>query len=170
MAEASRLWQRTDKTFSFEKLATEKILHFVDLERLESLANEDKWMEFNDINLGSWSAQNLRTMAIEARVKDVYDCYYDLCSGYTHGHWSAIRDSAFVTCFNPLHRFHRIPSPINFGMRSILSDGVVLINRMLNDLSNIYPGMTDRILLRSAKSKKRAKKPRGSDEARTVDS
>jgi Family of unknown function (DUF5677) len=141
-----------------KNLASEEIPHFVDLERIESLANEDKWMEFSDINLGAWSAQNLRTMATEANVKDVYDCYYDLCSGYTHGHWSAIRDAAFVTCFNPLHRFHRIPSPIDFGMRSILHDGVALLNRMLDELSKIYPGMAYRILLGSVESKMKAKK------------
>jgi hypothetical protein len=128
-----------------KNLATSEIPHFIDLARLESLANEDKWMEFNDINLGAWAAQNLRTVATEANVKEVYDGYYDLCSGYTHGHWSAIRDAAFTTCFNPLHRFHRIPSPIDFGMKSILPDGITLINRMLDELSKIYPGLNDRI-------------------------
>jgi len=147
-----------------KNLAANKIPHFVDLARLEVLANEDKWLEFNDIHLGSWAAQNLRTVATEANVKDVYDGYYDLCSGYTHGHWSAIRDAAFVTCFNPLHRFHRIPSPINFGMRSILPDGIVLINRMLDELTKIYPGLNDRISSapsEAVRPKKRTKSSNG---------
>ena len=143
-----------------KNLAAENVPHFVDLERLESLANEDKWLEFNDINLASWAEQNLRAIAIEAGAKDIYDGYYDLCSGYTHGHWSAIRDAAFVTCFNPLHRFHKIPSPINFDMRSILDDGISLINRMLDELGTIYPGMDHRIVretTESAKAKKSQK-------------
>jgi hypothetical protein len=143
-----------------KNLAADRVPNFVDLDRLESLANEDKWLEFNDINLGAWAAQNLRSIATEANLKDVYDGYYDLCSGYTHGHWSAIRDSAFVTCFNPLHRFHKIPAPINFGMKSVLTDGAALINRMLDALSTIYPGMTDRITFGSRKLKRKVKATR----------
>ncbi len=143
-----------------KNLAAKNVPKFVDLDHLESLANEDRWMEFSDINLGAWSAQNLRTMAIDANLKDIYDTYYDLCSGYTHGHWSAIRDSSFSICFNPLHRFHKIPSRINFGMRSILNDGVTLINRMLDELDKIYPGMTHRIPTESNKKKSKTPMPK----------
>jgi hypothetical protein len=128
-----------------KNLNSENVPRFIDLELLEALANEDKWLEFQDINLGAWAETNLRATATEARVKDIYDSYYDVCSGYTHGHWSAIRDAAFTTCFNPLHRFHRIPRPVNFGMRSVVDDGIILINRMLDELSKIYPGFEYRI-------------------------
>jgi hypothetical protein len=135
-----------------KNLASDQVPSFVDLDRLEALANEDKWVEFTDINLGAWSSQNLRTMAIEANLKDVYDCYYDICSGYTHGHWSAAREAAFVMCTNPLHRFHKIPSPINFGLRSVLPDAISLVNRMMDELNKIYPGLEHRINLDSMPS------------------
>jgi hypothetical protein len=132
-----------------KNLASDKVPSFVDLDALEALANEDKWIEFTDINLGAWSSQNLRTMATEANLKDVYDCYYDICSGNTHGHWSAAREAAFVMCTNPLHRFHKIPAPINFGLRSVLPDGILLVNRMLDELNKIYPGLDHHINLHS---------------------
>jgi hypothetical protein len=135
-----------------KNFASDKVPSFVDLERLEALANEDKWVEFTDINLGAWSSQNLRTMATEANLKDVYDCYYDICSGNTHGHWSAAREAAFVACTNPMHRFHKIPSPINFGLRSVLPDGILLVNRMLDELNKVYPGLEHRINLDSMHS------------------
>lgn len=130
-----------------KNLSADNVPRFVDLKLLEMLANEDKWLEFQDINLGAWAEKNLRALAIEANVKDIYDAYYDLCSGYTHGHWTAIRDASFTICFNPLHRFHRIPAPINLGMRSILEDGITLINKMLDELEKIYPGLEHRITL-----------------------
>jgi hypothetical protein len=61
---------------------------------------------------------------------------------------------------NPLHRFHKIPAPINFGMKSVLTDGAALINRMLDALSTIYPGMTDRITFGSRKLKRKVKATR----------
>ncbi|EFI51794.1 conserved hypothetical protein [Afipia sp. 1NLS2] len=145
-----------------KNLSADNVPRFVDLELLEALANEDQWMEFSDINLGSWSSKNLREMAIDSNMKDVYDSYYDLCSGYTHGHWSAIRNSTFTTCVNPLHRFHRIPAPINFGMRSIVDDGIILVNRMLDELEKIYPKFEYRIgtKLKTTTKRNRPKRPR----------
>ncbi|MFA6265357.1 MAG: DUF5677 domain-containing protein [Pseudolabrys sp.] len=128
-----------------KNLSAESVPRFIDLELLESLANEDKWLEFHDINFGAWAEKNLRVMATEAGIKDVYDAYYDLCSGYTHGQWSAVRDASFITCFNPLHRFHRIPRPVNFGMKSIIHDGLVLLNRMTDEVVKLYPGFTSRL-------------------------
>ena len=139
-----------------KNLASENIPRFLDLEMLEALANEDKWLEFHDINVGAWADKNLRTLAVEASLKGVYDSYYDLCSGYTHGHWSAIRETAFTTCFNPLHRFHRIPAPTNFGMRSVLDDGITLVNRMLDELTKLYPGMDHRITVEAAQANAKA--------------
>jgi Family of unknown function (DUF5677) len=126
-------------------LRAESVPKFIDLDRLERQANEDRWLEFSDIHLGSWSELNLRTMAEEANVKDIYDNYSDICSGYVHGNWAAIRDASFAMCWNPLHRFHRIPAPPNLAMPSIISDGCFLINRMLDELAKLYNGFDDRL-------------------------
>lgn len=118
---------------------------FVDLSILEGLANEDRWMEFQDIPLGHWANLNLRKIAEEAGVKDVYDRYYDWSSNYTHSQWGAVRDAAFTTCLNPLHRFHRIPTFMKGDMPSIISDCCKILNRMLDELNQLYPAFKPRI-------------------------
>lgn len=141
-----------------KNLSADSVPRFIDIELLEALANEDQWLEFSDVNLGSWSNKNLRALATEVGVKDVYDAYYDLCSGYTHGHWSAIRDTSFTMCYNPLHRFHRIPAPVNLSMKSIIEDGIDLTNRMLDELNKIYPGLSHRTETGVVKKKGTAKR------------
>jgi hypothetical protein len=111
----------------------DEVPEFFDLEMIERLANEDMWLEFHDVEIGNWANLNLRTMAEQAEVKDVYDKFYDWSSGYSHGHWLCVRDTVFVNCMNPLHRFHRIPGPPVTTMPSVLPDGCKLINRMLDD-------------------------------------
>jgi len=128
-----------------KNIREEDVPEFIDMELLESLANEDRWLEFNDIDLGQWANTNLRKMAEISGVKDVYDRYYDWTSGYAHGHWVCVRDTVFVTCANPLHRFHRIPSPPKSDMPSILRDGCRLVNRMLDELNGLYPTFKPRI-------------------------
>ena len=57
--------------------------------KLEMLANEDTWLEYQDIDFGSWANKNLRTMSEEVCVKDVYDRYSDWPSGFVHGNWGS---------------------------------------------------------------------------------
>ena len=117
---------------------------YLDAEKLEMLANEDAWMEILDIRLGAWTNKNLRKMSEESGVKDVYDRYYDWPSGFVHGHWGSIRDSVFTTCLNPLHRFHRVPQPLQ-PMPSVLIDCCRLCNRILDKLDGLYPRFDTRI-------------------------
>ena len=117
---------------------------YLNMQKLEMLANEDAWMEFQDIDLGAWANKNLRSMSIEVGLKDVYDKYYDWPSGYVHGNWGSIRDATFTTCLNPLHRFHRVPHPLQ-PMPSVLVDCCKLCNRILDQLNGLYPGFNTRI-------------------------
>ena len=55
---------------------------YLDLAKLEMLANEDAWLEYQDIDFGAWANKNLRAMSEEVDVKDVYDRYYDWPSGF----------------------------------------------------------------------------------------
>lgn len=116
----------------------------IDMERLEMLANEDAWLETKDIAVGNWAKLDLRKMATDVGVKDVYDAYYDWTSGFVHGHWGAVRDSSFTVCMNPLHRLHRIPAPGN-PMPSVLSDCCKLCNRSLEEISRLFPSFKPRI-------------------------
>lgn len=118
---------------------------FIDMDMMEHLANEDMWLEFEDIELGNWAGTDLRKMSLEADCKDVYDNYYDWTSGFSHGHWTAVRDSVFVNCLNPLHRFHRIPALPKGKMPSTLIDSCKLCNRILDDLNHLYPTFKARI-------------------------
>ncbi|RCK19258.1 hypothetical protein TH8_20505 [Thalassospira profundimaris] len=128
-----------------KNLKEEELPDFVDLKALELLANEDMWLEFEDIDLGSWSKTNLRAMAEEAGCKDVYDRYYDWTSGFAHSQWGCVRDSVFEHCLNPLHRFHRVPALPKTHMPSVLKDGCKLLNRMLDDINTLYPSFKPRI-------------------------
>jgi len=133
------------KLVFLKNIREESAPDFLDLELMEALANEDRWMELQDIPLGHWASLNLRKIAEEANVKDVYDRYYDWCSNYTHGQWGAVRDAALTTCLNPLHRFHRMPSFMKNNMPSVLPDGCKILNRMLDDLNKLYPTFKPRI-------------------------
>lgn len=80
----------------------EELPTFISLDNLHNLANEDTWMEFMDINLGPWEKLNLREMSNFADCKAIYDKYYSWASGFSHAHWTAVRDTVFATCWNPL--------------------------------------------------------------------
>jgi len=136
-----------------KNIREDEVPSFVDLKLIEQLANEDMWMEFQDIQLGNWANLNLRKMAEDAGVLETYNKFYDWASGYTHGHWTAVRNAVFVNCMNPLHRFHRIPGPPIVGMPSITPDAASLINRMLDTLSKLYPTFKPRLRYHKAAQK-----------------
>lgn len=54
----------------------------------------------------------LRAMAIEAGLDDLYRYIFQSSSGVVHGEWWAIEDYAMERCWNPLHRLHWVPCPI----------------------------------------------------------
>jgi hypothetical protein len=113
---------------------------FLDEHALHEIANEDKWQEYLDIDIGHWANSNLRKLAIDSEAKDVYDKYYDWTSGFVHGHWGAVRDTNFVTCHNPLHHLHRIPRLAHRQLNSVEDDGLSLINDMIDRVDQLYPG------------------------------
>ena len=116
----------------------------VDIAVLENLANEDMWQEFVPINLGHWAKLNIRKMAEEGGVTDIYDAYFVWPSGFVHGHWGAVRDSVFDICANPLHRFHRIPRPFRLDMSDVCFDAVAVMNHILDLVNRAYPSFTKR--------------------------
>jgi len=126
-------------------ITSDSVPDYVRIEELEMHANADMWMEFQDIDLGAWSNKNLRKMAEEVGVKDVYDRYYDWSSGFVHGNWSAIRDTVFEMCGNPLHRFHRVASLPRINMNDSIADAGKLANLILDELNHLYPSFKPRI-------------------------
>jgi len=137
--------QGQTKLAFLKNIREEEIPSFLDLDELEEFANEDRWMELADIELGNWANLNLRKMAEVAGLKDLYDKYYDWASGYVHAQWASARSTVFINCFNPLHRFHRIPGVLAPAMPSTLVDVAKVLNRMLDDLNTLYPAFKPRL-------------------------
>ena len=111
----------------------------IDLDEMDLIANEDKWVEFVPINLGHWDATTLRNMAEEAKLKDLYDKFYNYTSGFMHGNWGAVRESVYQKCINPLHRYHRGPTCDLPLMPSVTKDAFEVTNKILDCLSIAYP-------------------------------
>lgn len=115
----------------------------IDISTIETIAGEDTWEEFLNIELGSWSGLDLRKLSERANVKEAYDKHYSWTSGYSHGTWGPIRESCYETCGNPLHRLHRYPK------RKVLpdtsKDAAILINFILEDMNSAYPGFKSRL-------------------------
>lgn len=113
--------------------------NFLDESTLHSIANEDMWQEFLNIDVGHWASSNLRKLATDCGAKDVYDKYYDWSSSYIHGNWAAVRDTNFVSCHNPLHRLHRIPRVAHRSLNSVEPDAIGLVNEMIAVLEKLFP-------------------------------
>lgn len=117
----------------------------IDLEVMERIANEDAWLEFVSINLGQWDNIDLRKMSEEVGLKYLYDHYYNWTSGYIHATWSAIRESVYERCFNPLHRLHRLPTN-DFPMASkVTIDALNITNKVFDLLDKAYPSFAEKI-------------------------
>jgi Family of unknown function (DUF5677) len=134
-----------------KNIREENVPDFFDLKVVENLANEDMWMELEDITIGNWAATDLRSMSQFCGVKDTYDRHYNWTSGFAHGHWIAVRETAFVNCINPLHRYHRIPGPPLTILPSMIPDAAKLVNRMLDRLNALYPPFKPRLTKHSIK-------------------
>jgi hypothetical protein len=117
----------------------------VDIDVMKRISNEDMWLELVPINLGHWDNADLRKMSDEAGLKEIYDQFYNWTSGFIHGNWSAIRESVYERCFNPLHRLHRLPTgEFPFGS-SITLDALIVTNMIYELLAKAYPPFDDRI-------------------------
>jgi hypothetical protein len=112
---------------------------FLEEDTLHALANEDVWQEYLEIDVGHWARSNLRALAIECDAKDTYDRYYDWTSTFAHSHWGAVRDTNFSTCYNPLHRLHRIPRRSHRVLTSVDADALSLMNEMILALDSAFP-------------------------------
>lgn len=114
-----------------------------DADRLRTVAEADRSLEFTAVNLGHWAGSDMRKMSEELGMKADYDRVYPWTSGYVHGHWGAVRDTVFCTCANPLHRFHSIPG--DPPLRSIVADVCMVVDRILDQVNAAIPPFDCRI-------------------------
>lgn len=126
----------------------------IEVDQLDFLANEDRWIEFAPITLGHWDSENLRKISEEVGLKNIYDKYYDYTSGFVHANWGAIRESVYQKCVNPLHRYHRLPTYDLPLMSSVTKDVAEIVNSILDCLSDVYPKFDPRITLTIPKTSK----------------
>lgn len=118
---------------------------YVDIDQLYAFANQDLWLEFQEINLGNWAKKTLREIAVEAGLKDTYDQHYQLLSMTAHAHWPGIREVNFTVCLNPLHRLHLIPEAPKPSPVSHIPSMCKTVNQMLDDLNYLYPSFKSRL-------------------------
>lgn len=78
-----------------------------------------EWGEaFIPVSIDStFAGRSVRGMAQDTGLEDLYRHVYQSASGVSHGEWWAVEDYAMQRCFNPLHRFHQVPSmePVGGG-------------------------------------------------------
>lgn len=106
---------------------------------IECLVNSFKNEEFLDIDTSYFDKQGIREKAISVNEKELWGRFYDYASSYEHGLWGAILESSMVMCNNPSHQFHFVPDSNNSQkLKSVWSDAVMLMNKILIFLNDIY--------------------------------
>jgi len=79
------------------------------IEAMERWVNSQRYTFLTEVNVGSWSGIDIRTMSQEAGCKNLYDFAYVPFSAATHSMWQHISKYNLITCTNPLHGYHRVP-------------------------------------------------------------
>jgi len=80
------------------------------LKPLEDWINSQQFTFLTEVNVGSWSGMDTRSMADEAGCKDFFTYAFVPCSNAVHSTWFHIGKHNLRLCVNPLHGVHRVPS------------------------------------------------------------
>ena len=78
-------------------------------DELEDLANDERWIHLLPVELGSWNGKDIRTMAIEADLKPLYDVAYSPLSAEAHAEWMVLRRRFLKRCGEASHKAHWLP-------------------------------------------------------------
>lgn len=78
-------------------------------EQLEELASSEQWAHILPVDLSNWNDKDIRTMAIEADLKDLYDLTYSPLSADAHAEWMTLRTRFLRPCSEELHVSHWVP-------------------------------------------------------------
>lgn len=71
--------------------------------------NSQRYEFLVEVDVGSWSGLDTRSMAIEANCIDLYNYAYTPFSAGVHSMWHHICRFNLTSCQNPLHKYHRVP-------------------------------------------------------------
>jgi hypothetical protein len=78
-------------------------------EELTDMVNSERWSAIVDVELGNWNGKDVRTMALETGLKDLYDLAYSPMSADAHGEWMVLRKNFLRPCLEVLHPTHWLP-------------------------------------------------------------
>jgi uncharacterized protein DUF5677 len=113
------------------------------LDRLREQVNQDTMEEFQKVDLGgSFSGKNIREMATETELGDLYSLTYQPLSTEAHGEWGSLIDFDLAHCGNPLHKYHRLGRFDTSATHSIhvgwLRDALAIARDTIADVFNGY--------------------------------
>lgn len=79
------------------------------LDSIESWINSQRFTFLTEVNVGSWSGGDIRSMAEESSCKNIYDFAFTPFSNAVHNTWYQIGRTNIALCVNPLHGYHFNP-------------------------------------------------------------
>lgn len=92
--------RETPETTDFASAYADELTEIVNSERLAAAL---------PVELGSWNDKDIRAMAIETGLKDIYDLAYSPMSAEAHGEWMPLRRRFMRPCTEELHPTHWLP-------------------------------------------------------------
>jgi hypothetical protein len=95
------------------------------------------------VELGSWSGHSTREMAEESGCDGLYRFVYAPFSSAVHSMWNHVSVYNLRHCWNPLHKFHRVPSILDMPIDADF------VYRSAKYLSRSYSALDERWGLRS---------------------
>jgi hypothetical protein len=116
-----------------------------DQDWLRAFAGEEKAKDLVDIELGDWSCENLRSRAIVASAKEIYDLFYDYTSSVSHVEWLGVNLVAYTWDLNPFHRMMHVPRLAPVVLPSALPSIVRLLNTQASMINTVFPGFEFRL-------------------------
>lgn len=78
-------------------------------EQLEDLASSELWASLLPVELSNWNGKNIRTMAEETELKDLYHLVYSPLSAEVHAEWMVLRTRYLRPCQEQTHKSHWLP-------------------------------------------------------------
>jgi hypothetical protein len=113
------------------------------LDRMREKVNQDTMEEFQTIDLGgSFSGKNIREMAKETDLADLYSLNYQPLSTEAHGEWGSLLDFDLRHCGNPLHKYHRLgrfdTSPAEHAHLGWIRDAFMIAGESIEEVFDSY--------------------------------
>lgn len=132
----------TERYVATNKSPNEK--SHLDLRYLNILVDVFKNRLMQNMDTRMFEGGNIKKKFEDVDEKDLY-FIYDYDSGFEHGLWGAIRESALLACDTPGHQYHCILDVENLQkMKSVWYDAVMVMNKTIGLLIEEF-GISDEL-------------------------